>query len=432
MSYDIFHKYGFNKINDDNSLNESFSPCTWSVVAQKSVPDFDGFYTDYVWYTNGEKHIFMFGDSDFITADPDYADWECETEAEAREWFDSYNGFDTEDEIERFEFDECTQSTSLNEAYNNLPTWFTEYIDKEPSIKRVLVNRGIDLANATYTKGEFPRSNRDPVLRDPTRLTIFRLQDGRGQVIYIVGVNDPWIVKPGSTWDREYASKLPMKAILEKAIEYGYIDCADPDNRSNDVRRERALLKQHTGPVRGKGQYPVTRNKYAQFDDYHYDYSKVIGTEIEWVTARGEDKSGYPLNPDKYIKMLDNVGLDQYSKRLETYYNKIEGTRAQIISILSQLTPEVASTYRATSTFGYNAINDVGEATSHLGKAIKYYQDLKTACGEIVSADISDERKSEKINSKFAWDAKYLRDELKEASILISKIQAAKLGSSEE
>jgi len=77
----------------------------YTKIDRKSVMDSDGFYTDYTWYYDEDngKHFFMFGDEDIYSPDPDYADWECETMEDARDWFDNYNGFEDEDE---FNFDE--------------------------------------------------------------------------------------------------------------------------------------------------------------------------------------------------------------------------------------------------------------------------------------------------------------------------------------
>ena len=72
-----------------NKLNESIDEC--KEVDSKEVFDSDNFITDYTWYTNGDKHIFMFGDKDITEPDEDYADWECDSEEEAQEWFDDYD-----------------------------------------------------------------------------------------------------------------------------------------------------------------------------------------------------------------------------------------------------------------------------------------------------------------------------------------------------
>ena len=100
MSYNIFKSYGLDKVKD--SLTESFDykvnrPDDWERVDVKSVQDSDGFTTEYAWYKNGDKHIFMFGDTDITEPDEDYADWVAESEEEARQWFDSYRGFEEDD-----------------------------------------------------------------------------------------------------------------------------------------------------------------------------------------------------------------------------------------------------------------------------------------------------------------------------------------------
>lgn len=137
MGYDIFHGYGLSKIHD--SLTESYDykendPEQWEQVKTKRVKDSDGFLTDYVWYTNGEKHIFMFGDSDIYEPDEDYADWVAETPTEAQEWFDSYTGFQDDDE-NSYDFDE-------DESYLENYTGNADFMND--GFNRVF-NKGLDL-----------------------------------------------------------------------------------------------------------------------------------------------------------------------------------------------------------------------------------------------------------------------------------------------
>ena len=67
----------------------------WEFVKGKMIKDSDGFLTSYDWYRNTDSglNIFMFGEEE---ADPDYADWETESDSEAEDWFNSYTGFDEE------------------------------------------------------------------------------------------------------------------------------------------------------------------------------------------------------------------------------------------------------------------------------------------------------------------------------------------------
>ena len=69
----------------------------WIKLNRKYVLDSDGFYTDYTLYTNGDEYICMFGDEDIYGPDPDYADYETESEQDAWDWFNSYTGFDDEE-----------------------------------------------------------------------------------------------------------------------------------------------------------------------------------------------------------------------------------------------------------------------------------------------------------------------------------------------
>ena len=125
MAYDIFRCYGLDKIHD--SFTESYDykdndAEQWKLVKQKEVQDSDGFLTEYSWYTNGVKHIFMFGDSDLYDPDEDYADWVTDSEQEAQDWFDSYNGFEEEepsfDDIEEYDEDYAGNADFMNDGFN--------------------------------------------------------------------------------------------------------------------------------------------------------------------------------------------------------------------------------------------------------------------------------------------------------------------------
>ena len=121
MSYDIFHKYGLDKIKDSLTENydiKDYDSAKWNEVKSKSVMDSDGFYTDYTWYTDGTTHIFMFGDKDLYEPDEDYADWVCDSEEVASEWFDSYTGFESDD-WDNFEEDEIVDDYSGNADFMN-------------------------------------------------------------------------------------------------------------------------------------------------------------------------------------------------------------------------------------------------------------------------------------------------------------------------
>ena len=122
MSYDIFHSYGLDKIHDSFAENYDYKDVegTWKLVKSKPVVDSDGFNTEYTWYTNGDKHIFMFGDSDLYEPDEDYADWVTENEQEASDWFDNYTGFEDDSDIwSGFEEDDLDETYTGNANFLN-------------------------------------------------------------------------------------------------------------------------------------------------------------------------------------------------------------------------------------------------------------------------------------------------------------------------
>lgn len=75
--------------------DEDEEPSQYTEIASKSVPDSDGFYTDYTMYRDTEtgEYVFVFGDKDIYTPDQEDFDWTCDTEEEAWDWYNSYTGF---------------------------------------------------------------------------------------------------------------------------------------------------------------------------------------------------------------------------------------------------------------------------------------------------------------------------------------------------
>lgn len=436
MAYDIFNKYNLDDIDDNASLTDT-DAAEWKQVATKSVRDADGFMTEYTWYTNGDLHIFMFGDSDLVEPDETYADWTCETEQEAQEWFDSYSGFEEEEDEPSF-FETDLDEAVLTESYNNLPEWLTKFLDSHrdgKSIKNTLSSRGVDLHNCSYVRAPFPRSNRDPILKDETKLKIFKLIDGSNEVIYIYGVNNPYVARPHSI-EHRYVTDMPMRDILDLAIEFGYIDLADAQNTMKDKRRDRANLAYSLRDVTRdleKGQHPVYHRTYAKLENGRTDWNNIISTSVSWVTKEGYDKSGYKLNPDKYRKMLDDVGLETYGARLQSFYNKIEAVRARIIALMNSLQFDAEYDYHSKSSWNQNIFGDLAEATDRLSRAMDYYQRIKRACAEIVedredlSAEESIEWTNSMIKNAFRYDGDSFNDNLKEARELVKGLEAAKL-----
>lgn len=100
-------------IEADTDIYENDDTTDYSLVgflemATKSVLDSDGFYTDYTMYfdSNTGEYVFVFGDKDIYSPADGNFDWQCETEKEAWEWFNCYDGFHDEFEADEDEFGE--------------------------------------------------------------------------------------------------------------------------------------------------------------------------------------------------------------------------------------------------------------------------------------------------------------------------------------
>lgn len=76
--------------------DEEYNP--WKILKQKSVPDSDGFMTEYTLYeyldvpddVDGDIYICMFGDSDLYPPDINYADYSTSNKKDALDWFNNF------------------------------------------------------------------------------------------------------------------------------------------------------------------------------------------------------------------------------------------------------------------------------------------------------------------------------------------------------
>lgn len=93
----------------DDYIDDDDEICSdYEFVESKQVPDSNGFLTDYTWYRCADgTHVFVFGDNDIYKPEDGYFDWECDSEEEAREWFENYEGFSDDEDFEHvFDDDE--------------------------------------------------------------------------------------------------------------------------------------------------------------------------------------------------------------------------------------------------------------------------------------------------------------------------------------
>lgn len=102
------------------SVNEDIDATndTYTFISSKSVPDSDGFQTDYTWYKASDgTNVFVFGDNDIYKPEDGYFDHVEEDDGTAQEWFDSYHGLIEGDDMwEKLQsLEELTDLKSAND-----------------------------------------------------------------------------------------------------------------------------------------------------------------------------------------------------------------------------------------------------------------------------------------------------------------------------
>lgn len=103
-------------LNESYDNNSKFLDADrFELIDKKSIYDADGFTTDYCLYYDSLNEIWItiFGDSDVYTPENTEPDVEFDSEEEAMNWFNSYNGLEDEED-----FDECLHSEIYLPSFN--------------------------------------------------------------------------------------------------------------------------------------------------------------------------------------------------------------------------------------------------------------------------------------------------------------------------
>ena len=327
------------------------------------------------------------------------------------------------------------ESTALTEDFGNFPDWLKKFLVKRKDVKERLTKMGVDLARATFISGQLPRNARDPAFKDPTRVAVFRMVDrvgGKYEVIYIPGITDPDVYPSESNqWERWRASAISKKKLLELTLEYGYIDMNDSRNSNLALRKERSDAKRDmVVRDRAAGQTAVRTNvEYGKDERGYNDFNNIVSYDIKWVTKRGYDKSGYKLDPDKYGRMLDDAGLENYSVRLEMLNKKLEGVRSRIIALFQQYTARDSANYKSKDSWDNGIYADLSRVTQDFSRAITAYVTLEKSIDSILKrgdeeGDNADWNPDRRIAYTFKWEGKRVRDYIADCTDLLKKIES--------
>lgn len=257
---------------------------------------------------------------------------------------------------------------------------------------------------AKYIPAELPSSARSADFKDPNRLPVYRIKTtSRASDVYIPGLLDPQVYDTAfddnnGMWHSVKASSLSYRNLASITIEYGYID----KSKDNTIgkRKDRANAKK--GSIERD---PKMGQKWSEYSQ-------------KWLTTRGYDKSGYKLNPDKYINMLANMDVndtDKASKRIEMYYNQIEDMKSRIVKELSASSKDLANK-SGKGSFSRSKFGDLSDALEYLNRAIEDYKSLLKSIEDLKknTSNMDDEKSKESYRRWISYDLKRNGEEIKD------------------
>lgn len=121
---------------DEDRVDYGYDDYEW--LATKDVQDSDGFLTEYTMYRRRSDgmYVMVFGDRDIYSPEDGDFDYETEDEQDAWDWFDSYTGFDDEDEDLDILSATYTDMDGDTHDYSDWGVEFVEDIDDRSAIVR--------------------------------------------------------------------------------------------------------------------------------------------------------------------------------------------------------------------------------------------------------------------------------------------------------
>lgn len=251
----------------------------------------------------------------------------------------------------------------LNEAFaESMPASIRAFLTSPRGrrwLSELVGYKNIAIDRANFIKYDIPKTNRDPIFKDETKLKFYVFNNDS---VYITTVNDDWqyISHNGNL---VYNKWLPAKALIENSKEIYYLDLTDPNNFNTDTKKSRAANKVGNSPY-----YRVTGDINS---DKNVDYN------TKWQVRRGNlkiDKSGYIVDPTRLANKMVELGLFDPAKRLKASYKKIVDVKKDLMEAMSEVTIDSAGT---------DVANNIRWAMSSFTSAISQYNNLVSSLNDL-------------------------------------------------
>ena len=235
------------------------------------------------------------------------------------------------------------------------------------------LTKGIDFTKTKVVEGPIPEKRTDKRLLEPN-IPIWLFPNGQ---VYIEGINE----------DEKYRengkpfSSLPMKEKIATAVAFAYIDGStlDPQAYKNKLSQRDAMAKDIHQAIKDNPSAGIFRKGDPEkfYTNLTGNWSDRSFSSAEW--SGHVDKSGYPINPDRYKEALKKAGAKKVFQNLENVYDRIIELKDDIAAASSYIDPfEDRDSYKQLSSF----MNELTMAISNyndISRELKDFSDKYNA-----------------------------------------------------
>ena len=236
--------------------------------------------------------------------------------------------------------------------------------EDDKSLFQKSLSKGIDFTKTKVIEGPIPEKRTDERLKEPN-IPIWLFSNGQ---VYIQGINEDEIYSDLS----KPFGYLSMKDKLTNAKAFAYIDGStiDPQAYKNKLSQRDEMAKDIIKAAKENPSAGVFRK-----GDPEKFYPNMSGGYSTSNLRRAEyngyiDKSGYPINPNRYKEALKKAGAKKVFQNLESIYDRIIEVKDDIAAASSYIDPfEDRDSYKQLSklmTSLTNIINDYNDISRNL------------------------------------------------------------------
>lgn len=297
-------------------------------VKSKLVQDSDGFYTDYTWYKDENGYnVFVFGDSDLYLPEDGEYDWETESDEQAEEWFDSYNGFEDEDSLQ---YDEDDSENYTVETVTRYKETASPYDDPEDMYETAYIIRDkygdiiYDTTNYDIVKeyiGECKKSLKESwteYLDSDVYQRLANCKSRKSDIEKLVDAKRAYMKKQGK--DKEnFTKEDSLVSVLELLDSNGqFIDLTkDEYDELKEGKKSIAVKK-----IRKKSGYKLEESNGGQIIGTYTDPQKTNYMDIEYAESPNYDRRVEVIGGQTVpIKIYPYAGSKEYNPGHSFYYS---------------------------------------------------------------------------------------------------------------